>query len=292
MTVLGKYPRIIILAALICAGGYACQQQRRFQDRSANRPGWRDNDSGGPGDTARGPAPRRSSNTFLVWVFRSTGDQACLERVWSSYLDELLPSGVQNWQVINDNGLRCGIGQVSDWPAVKQALERCQTGTSPKNPPTETYVGFMSPAVVRSDPTRAERNLFYRDLTGRQRGRTFTNSKLELVLVSGGRTGNGKTRVVFSPRIVTPRKAFRAVRPARRRAAKSKSIKQELENLSIVVDLGPEEFVLLGPSSHARSKYRIGSQLFVSWEHGQRNTYFILVRPGPVGQTREMTGGR
>jgi hypothetical protein len=136
------------------------------------------------------------------------------------------------------------------------------------------------------DEMREDRILFYRDVHGRMRGKPFGLSRLELVLTSPGRVGDGRIRVVLSPRLVRPVNALTVPKgvPGSARAAKDhdsrkhKTVQQELEDISIVVDLGADEFVLLGPSTGKMSDHLLGSQLFLNWKDGQRNSYFVLIR--------------
>lgn len=290
---------IFVMATLVGCGG----EKREFSsdDWKWKWPQWGKSTSqpttapAQPSTKNTGPTPvTQRINSFQVWVFRSVGSDECLERAWS-FLDELLPGSVQNWDVITKNGLRCGIGQLADWASVKDQLENCQTTTDRDQPPTMRYIGFLSPTVVRSDEMRDDRILFYRDVHGRMRGKPFGPSRLELVLTSPGRVADGRIRVVLSPRLiramntlVAPKNVGGNARAATDRdSRKHKTVQQELEDISIVVDLGPDEFVILGPSSGKLSDHLLGPQLFLGWKDGQRNNYFVLIRATEEDATRE-----
>jgi hypothetical protein len=64
---------------------------------------------------------------------------------------------------------------------------------------------------------------------------------------------------------------------------RGQTIEQELKQLSLVVDLAPDEFALIGPSAGKRARFVVGSQLFESWEQGQKHTYLVVVKPVEFG---------
>jgi hypothetical protein len=273
---------VIVMGALL-AGVCGCgKQSRRFDMASFD---WFGLKKGGTVGVAQSqPTRPATGNPFVesyrVWIFRSTGTDACREQGWS-YLDELLPGAVQDAKVLASNGLRCGVGRVSDWPKVKEQLEACQTITSRENSPMDIAVARMSSIVLLSDEMKRDRTLFYYDRNGRLRGCDGA-SKLQLVLISGGRIAEGRRRVVFSPRILEPTNRIKAMTDAARPASATPTVEKELENLSFTVDLGPEEFVLLGPRNGELAASLIGAQLFTKWDQGQRGVYLILVKPvGP-----------
>ncbi len=276
---------LLPLLVLVLAGSAGCRQERRFEGEKTDWFGWaRGREAGEVSEGDTGP-PRIAGNVFEVWVFTSGPEQEALEQAWS-YLDELLPAQVKDWKTLNRNGLRCGIGRSEDWPLVKAALEESMTTTSRENPPLQISVGHMSSAILISDDFQKDRTLFYYDRAGRLRGEDGP-SKLELVLGSPGRTGQGRVRVVFSPRVVEPPSPLRG---AAERSVSGKSVARELENLSIVADLGLDEFALVGPTASDLPKSLIGSQLFVRWEDGERHTNLVLVKPVaevPVVEDRE-----
>jgi len=229
-----------------------------------------------PKSAAPAPPIRRPLITnYEIVMFRSTGDDACLEQVWS-YLDELLPGSRQQWQMLIRNGLRCGLGQIGDSQALTAQLERCQTRLDRKS---EMSLTAFAPIVLHTDPMRPERILFYYDQNGRASGRTLGPSALQLVLTSAGRTGTGRMRVILTPRIVQPESStFEMLRPETP-PGKYKTIEEEIEGLSIVVDIAPNEFALIGPASGSVSTHLLGAQLFLHWDQGQQQKIFILIRP-------------
>jgi len=239
---------------------------------------------------ADGSQPRQSFiNSFDVWILDSTGSSECLEEAWS-HLDELfLPGNVEDWKVLSRNGLRCGKGQLSAWPTVKEQLDRCNTTTGPA---IELDVGLFTPVVLLTDPWKPDRTIFYYDRAGRPRGEDFQRSKLQLVLTTAGRTGAGRIRVIFAPRVVKRISSLERLAPRRRprRPGEGKTIQQELENLNITVDLGPDEFAVLGPASGKLAKMLVGSQLFLRWEKGQQHSKLILIKPVVLQGSSPKTG--
>lgn len=256
----------ILVSAVLAVGGFGgCRQQMPAADvpdaaRPA-RPGW------------------NVLNSFHIWVLDSAGDREVLDQIWS-YLDDVSPGDVGHSKLLNLNGLRCGTGHVDDWPAVKGLLDRCQTVARTRTP-VEKTVGLFTPTVLLTSGF-ASRTLFYYDRAGRVRGNDFGPSRLQLLLVPVGKLGDGRARVVFSPRLLIPASRFAHLARKAGRVkprARAKTIGEELEGLSIVVDLNPDEFALLGPSPGKRPKHLVGSQLFERWERGQRHTFLVVVKP-------------
>lgn len=267
-----------LVLILLCTAVLGCRQERRFDDWKWKWPGASKKSTAAT--TQEEGGSRRSANVFQVWVIDLTGSGAGLDQAWS-YLDEMLPGKVQNWPMVNRNGLRCGIGQVGDWPAVKKELDEC--GARVKSQ-TELNIRLFSPIVLLSDEFKEDRTVFFYDQVGRARGMDYGRSKLQFLLATVGRTGTGRTRVVFSPRIVQPVYPLQRYSAASNERGKArKTVKEEIEDFSVVVDLGPEEFVLVGPTSGALPDSVIGSQLFLRWEEGQRHTTMILVKPVETG---------
>jgi len=140
----------------------------------------------------------------------------------------------------------------------------------------QVTLGQFSPVGVLADRTRPERTLFYYDREGKIHGEDVGPSRLEFSLMTAGRMPEGRLRVVFSPRIIGPESEFDrlAKAPAARRG-----VERELENFSVIVDVGPQEFTLIGPSKKEMPHSLVGPQLFSQWEKGERKTFYVLVSP-------------
>jgi hypothetical protein len=215
--------------------------------------------------------PPASANSFSVRIFKNSAAEKELRVVWS-YLDEASPQSA-DWKMLHRNGLRCGIGQYSDWPAVKAELEKY--GTKIQGDFQVTLSNF-SPMNLLSDKLRSERTLFYYDRNGDVHGRDFGPSLMQFSMVTAGRISGGRVRAIFIPRIYKPETSLERLMPSEN---KKSMVEQELENFNITVDLGPEEFALIGPSAGEMPESLIGSQLFLGWDQGRQLNYFILISP-------------
>jgi hypothetical protein len=212
-----------------------------------------------------------SGNAFSVRILKNRASESDLRVVWS-YLDEASPQSA-DWQMLHRNGLRCGIGQYSDWPAVRAQLEKC--GTKIQGEFQVTLSGF-SPMNLLSDKLRSERTLFYYDRNGQVHGRDFGPSMMQFSMVTAGQISGGRVRTIFIPRIFKVSGNLDRLLP---NDAKSAMTELQLEDFSITVDLGPEEFALIGPSEGKMAESLLGAQLFIGWDQGQPLNYFILISP-------------
>jgi hypothetical protein len=183
----------------------------------------------------------------------------------------------KDWQLLHRNGLRCGIGQYSDWPTLKTQLEKCGTKTRSQ---TQVSLGGFSPVSLLSDKFRNERTLFYYDRNGQVHGKDFGPSHLTFILSTAGRMPENRVRLIFSPKIAKPGTGNDQLDIIEE--MKKSPVEQELENFSVIVDLGPREFALIGPSSKEIASSLVGSQLFVQWDKGQRKSLLILVSPAEI----------
>jgi hypothetical protein len=270
---LARRMRHILLFSMIFFAIFGCRQQQQPQPDAWKWkwPAWGKTQPATTQNTTPGEpkTPAVVSNFFNVRILESTGTDHQLNEAWS-YLDEAAPvSG--DWQLLHRNGLRCGIGQYSDWPAIKQQLEKC--GTRMK---TDLQVSLSSfaPMNILSDQMKSERTLFYYDCNGRTHGRDFGASTLQFTMTMAGRMAGGRVRAVFSPKIIRPISQLEQITGKENRKS---TIEQELENFSIIVDLGPEEFAIIGPSGREMADSLVGSQLFLGWNQGQRRSTFILI---------------
>ena len=213
------------------------------------------------------------NNSFNIRILESTGSSECLDNVWS-YLDESSPMS-SSWQMLHGNGLRCGVGQFDDWTTLKEQLEKC--GTKVQDNLQISLSNFSSFALL-TDQIRPERTIFYYDLAGKGHMRDFYQCALEFNLMTTGKMAENRIRLVFSTKVTRQMSNIEQqfnLQEAVRKAA----FEQELENFNIIVDVGPKEFALLGPSSKNMAGSLVGSQLFSRWEKGQRKTYYLLISP-------------
>jgi hypothetical protein len=179
----------------------------------------------------------------------------------------------KDWQMLHRNGLRCGIGQYTDWPTLRDQLEKCETTVRGS---IQVTLGAFVPTILLADKFRTERTIFYYDREGQVHGRDFGPSSLEFTLTTVGRMPEGRIRVIFSPKVMKRRVA--------REGSNTAATEQELENFNMMVDIGPQEFALIGPSTGPTAGTLIGPQLFSQWVNGQRKSLFILISPAPLAE--------
>jgi hypothetical protein len=265
---------LFLTAWIILAAGCQQQQSREFDAWKWKWPIWTTKPAQSPTtQTSSAKAPSAPapvlSNSFTIRILESTGTDLQLNEAWS-YLDEAAPiSG--DWQMLHRNGLRCGIGQFSDWPTVRQQFEK--SGTRVKTE-LQISLGSFAPMNILTDPMKPERTIFYYDRDGRTHGRDFGPSSMQFTITMVGRMAGGRVRTIFTPKILKPTSPLEQLAGKDNRKS---MIEQELENFGIIVDLGPEEFAILGPAGGQMPASLIGSQLFSTWNQGQRRSSFILI---------------
>ncbi len=223
---------------------------------------------------------------FDVRILESTGNNECLQNIWS-YLDELSPVSF-DWQVLHKNGIRAGIGQYSDWPVLKQQLENCNTKMDSQ---IQLALGSFRSANLLTDKFRNSRTLFYYDNEGRFHGKDYGKSQLRLTITSAGKIAGNRVRIILAPKIVIPRAALGQITRIKKNKKKKKyTIEKELEKFSITIDLGAKEFVLVGISDLNLPDSLIGSQLFTQWKNGQKHSFFVLLSPMALDSNKNTKG--
>jgi len=261
----------------------ACQPQtRQFSAWKWTWPNWNQNPTTAPASqpaASQSAEPREPdpivSNFFNIQILECAGTDECLQNTWS-YLDETSPMS-KDWKVLHRNGLRCGIGQYSDWPTLKDQLEKCGSKTRTQ---TQVTLGGFSPVTLLTDKFRSERTVFYYDREGQVHGRDFGPSRLTFVLTAAGKMPEGRVRLIFSPKIVKPGSGNDQLDALE--SPRKSQLEQELENFSVIVDLGAREFAMIGPSAKEMASSLVGPQLFSQWNKGQRKSLLILVSPAEV----------
>jgi len=269
--------RILVLTILMSIGLAGCRKEKQSYDERLNWPDWWKSTLTTQRADAPGPGQQQTASSFNIWIIDAAGDPEILDQIWKP-LNEVSSTDVQELRRLSLNGLRCAKGRLSDWPAVKEQLDRCQTRNHTQVPIQKT-VGLFSPTALLSTPMEPKRTLFCYDRQGKLEGEDFGYSQLQLTLMFAGHIGNDRVRAVFSPKIVREVNRFEDMIPTPKR----QTIEQELKQLSLVVDLAPDEFALIGPSTGKRGRLVVGSQLFESWEQGQEHTYLVVVKPVAFG---------
>ena len=278
-----KYICPIIAICLITG----CQsEKRRFDNWRWSWPEWWKKSSSAEQEITPKPLVKKSlqkiriGRYFDVRILDSTTNNECLQTIWS-YLDELSPVS-RDWQVLHRNGIRAGVGQYSDWPALKQQLEKCGTKLEGQ---IQLALGSFRSTTLITDKLRQSRTLFYYDNDGKFHGKDYGPSQLRLTITSAGKVTGNRVRIILVPKIVIPRARFEEFTNTKIRR-KTDAIENEFEKFSITIDVGPEEFVLVGISNLNLPDSLLGTQLFTQWKNGQKHSLFVLLSP----MTLEPTG--
>ncbi len=268
---------IVIFSIIGCKS-----DKKRFDDWQWSWPNWWQKSDKSSAQVNSKPIVTKSlpkikiGRYFDVRILDSTGNNECLQNVWS-YLDELAPASF-DWQVLHKNGIRAGIGQYSDWPVLKQQLEKCNTKMDSQ---IQLALGSFRSANLLTDKYKNSRTLFYYDNDGQFHGQDYGRSQLRLTITSAGRVSGDRVRIILAPKIIIARTSFGQIRPLNKKKKRKKeyTIEKELEKFSITIDLGANEFVLIGISDLNIPDSLIGAQLFTQWKNGQKHSFFVLISP-------------
>lgn len=220
---------------------------------------------------------------FNIWIISAALDRESFEQLWS-YLDEIIVAN-PNWASARRNGFRVGIGQQSNWEAIKEIFDRNEAAVKGV---LRVKLGGIRPLDILKSAPKETFTVFYYDSEGSLRGMDLKNAGLCLVMNSVGLVSENKVRVLFGAAIEFARSGTVKTLSTKRIGAAAHGIgaleggshiRKELENLSITLDLGLGEFAIIGPAETEQPKYLIGSELFVRWEQGRKRWYFLVVAP-------------
>jgi hypothetical protein len=250
------------------------------QNRSTTQPFWKKSANMSQTDEKNTQGKKEESSPiqspmisyYEVRLIESPKEKKNFEKVWS-VLEETSASG-RAWDLYRRNGIRCGIGQMTDWPNVKKLLDSSEARV---NGQMQVGIGSFTPADLLSDGVRAERTIFYYDQEGKMRGQDFGSSALVFSLAMAGRMPDNKIRLLLAPRIVRRKSGIENAAPAQR--TRSVGFENQIEALCFVVDLGQDEFVLVGSAGDNQPETLVGSQLFSRFDRGQRYNRYILISP-------------
>jgi hypothetical protein len=196
------------------------------------------------------------------------------ERVWSQLDTAAIPA--DSAAMLQPNGLRAARGKLSAWPAIKQIIEKeehveiAQNGMPLRN---------GAPLVIEPESQPKEQTLFLIRRDGKPAGASFPRST-NVLRVDYGIPVTNPNAVMIE---VFPEIRLHGV-PVRPRLTLNGWVDEQLElphrslrELMVRIEIGPDEFLVIGPSSAAHQAYLPGTLLLCEQIDGKawESVYFI-----------------
>ncbi len=199
---------------------------------------------------------------------------AATERVWTflreSFADE------DTHLRLRRNGIRCGIGSVSDWIAIRGALDELEGTQTLQAQPVRVPAGF--PLALELDEAPRSQTIFHVDESGVLHGDTWQDSRNVLTVTYGAdprRPAQFLLRI--APEVHQDLDGWRWVRTASGLWQVPDKNRQVFVNAEFTVPLRRDEFILIAPIAVADSTLLLGRAfLTAAGEDGRYNSYMFL----------------
>lgn len=176
------------------------------------------------------------------------------------------------------NGIRCGIGNVRDWPAIRAALEGIEGLEAFRTQPVRVPAGF--PVALELDSAPRTQTLFYVDAAGILHGDTWVESRNVLRVTYGADNRSAaRLRIQVVPEVHQDLEGWRWVRTESGLWQVPNQARQAFDAAGFTASLGRDEFLLVAPDPAAGSFLLVGSAfLTMERERGRYNSY-VFLRP-------------
>lgn len=207
------------------------------------------------------------------------------EKVWNHLSEGAIEPQVA--VLLQRNGIRAARGDANSWPPIRALLEQQGQVETSQN---RMLLNNGFPLVIEPDPRVRDQTLFLFRPDGSLGGASFPQSVNGLLIEYALAGANVDTlRISVMPQVRLPRQ------PPRLSADAPGFIEQPmapptrvLRELAFTVDIGPEQFVAIGPSRLVDNAYLVGSLLLCEENEGRRleSMYFITPRVLHTGVRR------
>jgi hypothetical protein len=230
-------------------------------------------------DRATPPRPAIVVTTVTFDVLRVRVPQGLLSRsgkIWNHVDTSFLPDPTVN--VLHRNGLRVARGEADAWPPIKAILE---TEANVETAQSQLSVSNGFPLLLDVDPAPRDQLLFVYRRDGSMAGAPWPSSR-NLLRIDYGISPTNSQALLFDvvPAIRPDSPAAYAPRGAERWNLSSilADRTMTIRDLAFRVELAPEQFLAIGPSTATRDlPYVIGSLLLCEEKAGEKfeSIYFI-----------------
>lgn len=208
------------------------------------------------------------------------------ERIWNHLNEAAVPS--ETTVLLQRNGMRVARGDENAWPPIRALLEQQGQVETSQN---RMVLNNGMPLVIEPDPRMRDQTVFLFRPDGSLGGASFPQS-INGLLVEYLLAGASLDRVRMSviPQIRLPRQAPR-LNPEAPGYIEQPMMPptRVLRELAFVTEVGPDQFIAIGPSRLTENAHLVGSLLLSEESEGRRleSMYFITPR---VLNTTQKTG--
>jgi hypothetical protein len=199
------------------------------------------------------------------------------EKIWNHLNEGAIASDAA--VLLQRNGMRVARGDANSWPPIKALLEQQGQVETSQN---RMVLNNGLPLVVEPDPRTRDQTVFLFRPDGSLGGASFPQSTNGL-LIEYALTGANLDRIRVSviPQIRLPRQAPR-LNPDTPGFIEQPLLPptRVLRELAFATEVGPEQFVAIGPSRLIENAHLMGSLLLCEESEGRRleSMYFITPR--------------
>jgi hypothetical protein len=207
------------------------------------------------------------------------------EKLWNPVNEEVLPAPTQ--LLLRNNGLRIGVGKQASWPQIKAALDAEKVEVSQDAQVMQNGV----PLSIELNGQPRDQTLFLIRSDGTMPGASFPQSTNAL-RVEYWIPPNASTSVMMEliPEIQMARalgQSALAVAALRNPTAAAPS--RLFRELAARIPVGPDEFLVIGPSAAARQNRLIGSLMLGEEIDGRQLESMCYITPRILSAAQSLT---
>jgi len=220
----------------------------------------------------------------ILRVRASAGTFSQSEKLWNPVNEEVVAAGTQ--LLLRNNGLRVGIGKQSAWPQIKAALDAENVEVSQDHQVMQNSI----PLTIELVPTPRDQTLFLIRSDGTMPGAFFPQSTNAL-RIEYWIPGHEPTHVTMElvPEVHLQRPAPPAFDVSTLRNGMVLPPSRPLRELAVRLTLGPDEFVVVGPSQVANQQHLFGSLLLTEEIDGRKLESMCYITPKILSVDQPMT---
>jgi len=211
----------------------------------------------------------------VLRVRAAAGTFSQSEKIWNPIQDEMLPAQIR--MMLRNNGLRIGVGKHSSWPQIKAALDAEKVETSTNRQTLQCGV----PLTVEINTQPRDQTLFLIRSDGTMPGAFFPQSTNGLRIEYWIPPSAADTVMMeLMPEIRLSRTTGQsnlAVSTLQNPGTMPPT--RPLRELAVRVPVGPDEFLVVGPSSVAQQNHLAGSLLLIEEIDGRRLESMCFITP-------------
>lgn len=235
--------------------------------------------------TARGAVTPTSTPLLLAVLHVQLPGATATEarRIWT-FLRENVTDDETRLR-LHRNGLRCGVGHVDDWDAIRAALDPIPGISYYQTNPVQVPAGF--PLALELDNRPRDQTLFYVDEEATLRGATWPDSRNILrIAYAPDPRGPKRLRMQVVPEVHQEVSGWRWVRTEAGLWQVPNQSRQAFNTAAFSVSLAADEFLLIAAADEDAAGILLGNAFFSGERESGRYNSYVFLRPevSDVGQ--------